>query len=70
MIAELGCLRCRDYPGLAWVCSISELPALKVCLLRCMSPLLAQSGHTELHCACLLSGGKADMAFCGANVCF
>ena len=23
-----------------------------------------------LHCECPLSGGKADMAFCSANVCF
>ena len=25
---------------------------------RCMSPLLALSGHTELHCTCPLSGTK------------
>jgi hypothetical protein len=35
---------------------------------RC--PLLALSGHAELHCTCPLSGGKADMAYCSADVCF
>ena len=30
----------------------------KAWLLRCMSPLLAQSGHAELHCTCPLLGVK------------
>jgi hypothetical protein len=30
-------------------------------------PLLAQSGHRLLRCTCPLSGGKADMRFCGAS---
>ena len=33
-----------------------------------MSPLLAQSGHNELHCTCPLFGGKADMANALRNV--
>ena len=33
-------------------------------------PLLAQSGHAELHCTCPLLGVRADMTFCTANVCF
>ncbi len=32
-------------------------------------PLVAQSRHGLVHCTCPLSGGKADMTFCGANVC-
>jgi hypothetical protein len=32
-------------------------------LLRCMSPLMAQSGHTELHCKCPLLGVKQTCLF-------
>src|SRR5262245_31805175 len=35
---------------------------------RC--PLLALSGHRFVQRQCPLFGGKADMTFCGANVCF
>jgi len=31
---------------------------MRVVLLHCMSPLLAQSGHAVVHCTCLLSGVK------------
>jgi RimJ/RimL family protein N-acetyltransferase len=34
------------------------------------NPLLAHSGHPWLHRTCPLSGGRADIAFCGANVRF
>jgi hypothetical protein len=36
--------------------------------LRCMSQLLAQSRHELAHCTAF--GGKADMTFCSAYVCF
>jgi hypothetical protein len=60
-LGELGCLRCRDYPCLAWICSISQLIGFERLLLRCICPLLAQSGHPACTVECLLWGGKADM---------
>ena len=35
-----------------------EVIEQRSCLLRCMSPLLAQSGHIELRCTCPLLGVK------------
>src|SRR5262245_60400886 len=39
----------------------SVFPSKQSFLLRCMSPLLALSGHRLVHCKCPLLGGKADM---------
>ena len=43
---------------------------MKRCLLQCMSPLLAQSGHPGRATECPLLGGKADIEISGRDVCF
>jgi hypothetical protein len=44
-LGELGCLRYRDYPCLAWICSISKLIGFERLFAAVHESALTQSGH-------------------------